>query len=200
MNHWDNWHSEPRPPPLPLSCRNNLCEHGCVTSHLTQYACIPYTGKRMFLVSASTAPTVWPLTASPACWPVATSAPEFMLQEPHSACGLSEISHRFMPPHLGSSPCPLSLQHFFGFFHLKYPNTFQYGQMSTHSLEALSDALDFQMFMTNGLTLHLYGLHTFQFLCLYLMIMPFIVFFSAKRRKKFFLREATFFHLWIPNL
>lgn len=57
------------------------------------------------------------------------------------------------------------------------------------------DALDFQMFMTNGLTLHLYGLHTFQFLCLYLMIMPFIVFFLAKRRKKifFFLREATFF-------
>ena len=113
----------------------------------------------------------------------------------HTLLAVSEISHRFMPPHLGSSPCSLVCNTFLDFSIGNIPHTFQYGQMSTHSLEALSDALYFQMFMTNGRTLYLYSLHTLQFLYLYLMIMSFRVFFLAKLRNKNFLREATFFHL-----
>lgn len=112
----------------------------------------------------------------------------------HTLLAVSLKSHTASYLHiLALHPVPSVCNTFLDFSIWNILYTFQYGQMSTHSLEAVSDALDFQMFMTIGLTLHLYGLHTFQFLCLYLMIMPFIVFFSAKLRKKFFWERRPFF-------
>ena len=119
---------------------------------------------------------------------------------PATTLGLRSLkSHTASCLHiLALHPVPSVCNTFLDFSIGNIPHTFQYGQMSTHSLEALSDALYFQMFMTNGHTLYLYILHTLQFLYLYLMIMSFLVFFSAKLRKKFFFERGDLFLIFEP--
>ena len=117
----------------------------------------------------------------------------------HTLLAVSLKSHTASCLHiLALHPVPSVCNTFLDFSIGNILHTFQYGQMSTHSPEALSDALYFQMFMTNGHTLHLYSLHTLQFLYLYLMIMSFLVFFLAKLRKKFFFERGDLFSYLNP--
>lgn len=199
MNHWDNWHSEPCPPPLPLSCRNSLCENGCVTSPLDTICLHPlHTEAHVPGLSVYSSHGLTPdsLSSLLACGYFCT---QFMLQQPHSACGLSE-NHYFMPPHLGSSHLsPQSVTLFWIFPSQNILYTFQYGLVFKPTLWSCLWCMEFQMFHDHWtyspslwfayISVFMSLSHDNAFHCVLL----------GKTEKKFFW-EATFFHLWIPNL